>query len=68
MVFEDLEEPGAWRVEWFDSGGAAYTAIFGGHSAEDRARDYHDAIAQGRLATRIMDTQQGAEILKFRRK
>jgi hypothetical protein len=30
MVFEDLQEPGAWRVEWFDSNGAAYLS-FGGN-------------------------------------
>ena len=68
MVFEDLQEPGAWRVEWFDSNGAAYITMFAGRSAEERARDYHDAIAQGRLGTRITDTQLEAEVLKFRRK
>jgi hypothetical protein len=64
MVFEDLQEPGAWRVEWFDSNGAAYITMFAGRSAEERARDYHDAIAQGRLGTRTTDTQQEAEVLK----
>jgi hypothetical protein len=35
----DLELEGAWRVEYFDSGGAGYVAIFAGQSAEVRARD-----------------------------
>jgi hypothetical protein len=59
-VFEDLEQAGAWRVEWFDSDGAGYIAVFVGQSAEERARDYHDAIAHRRLTTRIANAQRGA--------
>jgi hypothetical protein len=44
----DLELEGAWRVEYFDSDGAGYVAIFAGQSAEVRARDYYDAIECGR--------------------
>jgi hypothetical protein len=53
----DLELEGAWRVEYFDSDGAGYIAIFAGQSAELRARDYYDAIERGALKTRIADAQ-----------
>ena len=53
----DLELEGAWRVEYFDSDGAAYIALFAGQSAEVRARDYYDAIERGTLNTRIADAQ-----------
>jgi hypothetical protein len=52
----DLELEGAWRVEYFDSDGAAYITIFAGQ-AEARARDYYDAIERGALDTRIADAQ-----------
>ena len=45
----DLELEGAWRVEFFDSDGAGYIAIFAGQSAELRARDCYDAIERGAL-------------------
>jgi len=48
----DLEMPDDWRVEYFDGDGTCYVAIFVGQEAEARARDYHDAIRDGRLATR----------------
>jgi hypothetical protein len=53
----DLEFEDAWRVEYFDSDGAGYIAIFVGQSAEVRARDYYDAIERGALDTRIADAQ-----------
>jgi hypothetical protein len=53
----DLELEGAWRVEYFDSDGAGYVAIFAGQSAEVRARDYYDAIERDALKTRIADAQ-----------
>src|SRR6266566_6953438 len=43
----DLELEGTWRVEYFDSDGAGYVAIFAGQLAEVRARDYYDAIERG---------------------
>ena len=49
----DLEIPDDWRVEYFDGDGTCYVAIFVGQEAEARARDYHDAIRDGRLGTRI---------------
>jgi hypothetical protein len=50
VVGRDLENPGSpWRVEWSDSEGATYIAIFVGNQAEARAKDYHDAISEGRL-------------------
>ena len=56
-LMADLELEGAWRVEYFDSEGAGYIAIFGGQSAEVRARDYYDAVERGALNTRIADAQ-----------
>ena len=53
----DLELEGVWRVEYFDSDGAGYIAIFVGQSSEVRARDYYDAIERGALDTRIADAQ-----------
>ena len=45
----DLENPDDWRVEYFDGDGTCYVTIFVGQEAEVRARDYHDAIRNGRL-------------------
>jgi hypothetical protein len=56
-LMADLELEGAWRVEYFDSDGAGYIAIFAGQSAEVRARDYYDALERGALSTRIADAQ-----------
>ena len=59
VVAQDLDNPGyLWRVEWFDSDGAGYITIFAGQEAESRARDYHDAIRDGRLDSRIADAQR----------
>ena len=53
VVAQDLDNPGClWRVDWFDSDGAGYITIFAGQEAESRARDYHDAIRDGRLDSR----------------
>jgi len=54
-----LKKSYLWRVEWFDSDGAGYITIFAGQEAESRARDYHDAIRDGRLDSRIADAQRG---------
>jgi hypothetical protein len=60
VVVQDVDNPGyLWRVEWFDSDGAGYITIFAGQEAEARARDYHDAIRDGRLDSRIVDAQRG---------
>jgi hypothetical protein len=48
-LLADLE--GGWRVEYFDSDGAEYIAIFAGQSAEVRARDYYDALERGTVCT-----------------
>jgi len=54
-----VDNPGyLWRVEWFDSDGAGYITIFAGQEAEARAKDYHDAIKDGRLDPRIADAQR----------
>jgi hypothetical protein len=60
VVFQDQDNPGyLWRVEWFDSDGAGYITVFAGEEAEARAKDYHDAIRDGRLDSRIADAQRG---------
>jgi hypothetical protein len=60
VVVPDVDNPGyLWRVEWFDSDGAGYITIFVGQEAEARAKDYHDAIRDGRLDSRIADAQRG---------
>ena len=46
---EDLVIPGEWLVEYFDDDGADYVTIFTGQEAEARARDYRDALKEGRL-------------------
>jgi hypothetical protein len=58
MLAEDVEHPDLWRVEWFDSAGLVYITVFAGPSAGERARDYHDAIRDGRLPTHVTDGQQ----------
>jgi hypothetical protein len=49
MVFEDDEEEGAWRVDYFDTDGGCYVTIFLGPQAEQRARAYGDALKAGTL-------------------
>jgi len=55
-----LVRSGLWRVEWADSEGAMYITIFVGPEAEARARDYHEAISDGRLASHIAGNQRAA--------
>jgi hypothetical protein len=69
---EDLEIPGEWLVEYFDDDGADYVTIFTGHEAEARARDYRDALKEGRLGTHIADakvarSEQGSRVIRFPR-
>jgi hypothetical protein len=57
VVARDLDNPGyLWRVEWFDSDGAGYITIFAGQEAEARAKDYHNAIKDGRLDYRFRES------------
>jgi hypothetical protein len=49
-VFEDRIISGQWRVEYFDGDGGCYVAIFTGPAAEQRARDYGDALTTRRLS------------------
>jgi hypothetical protein len=48
-VFEDREEQGEWRVEYFDVDGGCYLTVFAGPGAERRARDYGAALKAGIL-------------------
>jgi hypothetical protein len=59
MLAEDLEHPDLWRVEWFDSDGRAYITVFAQPSAGERARDYHEAIRDGRLLSHVADGHPG---------
>ena len=54
-VFEDRITSGEWRVEYFDDDGGCYVAIFAGPAAEQRARDYRDALS-ARLLTPVTVT------------
>jgi hypothetical protein len=54
-VFEDRIVSGEWRVEYFDDDGGCYVAIFAGPAAEQRARDYRDALT-ARLLTPVSVT------------
>ena len=38
-----------WRVEYFDTEGGSYVTIFAGPQAEQRARDYYNALITGAL-------------------
>ena len=38
-----------WRVEYSDTQGGSYVTIFAGPQAEQRARDYHNALIMGAL-------------------
>jgi hypothetical protein len=49
LVFEDRDQAGEWRVEYFDEDGGCYVTIFAGPAAERRARDYADALKAGVL-------------------
>jgi hypothetical protein len=61
VVAPDLDNPGyLWRVEWFDSDGAGYITIFAGQEAEARAKDYHNAIKDGRLSAGVSFGSQRA--------
>ena len=48
-VFEDLDDSGDWRVEYFDDDGGCYVTIFSGPLAAHRARGYFDALKVGTL-------------------
>jgi len=62
VVAPDLDNPGyLWRVEWFDSGRRRLHHDIR-RPAEARARDYHDAIMDGRLDPRIADAQRGGRL------
>jgi hypothetical protein len=44
---EDEWEQGQWRVEYFGKDGGCYVTIFAGPRAEERARDYLEALMAG---------------------
>jgi len=48
-VHPDCEGGPHWLVEWGDSDGGCYVTTFDGPMAEQRARDYFDALKGGRL-------------------
>jgi hypothetical protein len=56
---EGQEISGEWLVEYSDDDGGDYLTIFEGEEAEARARDYRDALKEGRLGTRIADAKVG---------
>jgi hypothetical protein len=48
-VHPDCEGGNHWLVEWGDNDGGCYVTVFEGRMAEQRARDYFDALKSGRL-------------------
>jgi hypothetical protein len=54
---EDRDQPSEWRVEYFHKADG-YVTIFAGPMAEERARDYFNALKSGRLGI-IRDNGQG---------
>ena len=48
-VHPDCEGGSFWLVEWGDTDGGCYVTTFDGPMAEQRARDYFDALKAGRL-------------------
>jgi hypothetical protein len=48
-VHPDCEGGPHWLVEWGDRDGGCYVATFDGPMAEQRARDYFEALKSGRL-------------------
>jgi hypothetical protein len=54
---EDRDQPSEWRVEYFHKADG-YVTIFAGPMAEERARDYFNALKSGRLGI-IRENGQG---------
>jgi hypothetical protein len=48
-VHPDCEGGSHWFADWFDSDGGYYVTTFDGPMAEQRAREYFDALKSGRL-------------------
>ena len=48
-VHPDCEGGSHWLVEWGDSDGGCYVTTFDGPMAEQRAREYFNALKAGRL-------------------
>ena len=48
-VHPDCEGGDFWQVEWGDSDGGCYVTVFDGPMAEQRARDYFEALKSGLL-------------------
>src|SRR5256885_780389 len=46
-LIEDRKAPGEWRVEYVGEDGGCFVNIFAGPRAEDRARDYLNALRTG---------------------
>jgi hypothetical protein len=49
FVHPDCKGGPHWLVEWGDTDGGCYVTVFDGPVAEQRARDYFEALKSGRL-------------------
>jgi hypothetical protein len=49
FVHPDCEGGDFWQVDWGDRDGGCYVTTFDGPLAEQRARDYFEALKAGRL-------------------
>jgi hypothetical protein len=53
-------DPKDWRAEYADTkGGARYVTIFAGPQAEQRARNYFEALKNGQLEIIRDDSSEG---------
>jgi len=59
---EDLVIPGEWLVEYSDDDGADYLTSFAGQEAEARARDYRDALKEGRQGGAVRTWGQSDQV------
>lgn len=55
VLQQDIDDRDVWHVGYLDNDGDIYTVTFVGPVAELRARDYYDALRQGRISDRIKD-------------
>jgi hypothetical protein len=51
ILQEDLDGNGEWLVSYQDDDGAIYLTVFSGPEAEQRARDYFEALKSGGIRT-----------------
>ena len=69
FVHPDCEGGSHWMVDWGDRDGGCYVTTFDGPMAEQRAREYFDALKAGRLTNvtkHIATVRAGGRLLETR--